>query len=120
MEKVEQFYRTQDGQEDYCFSFEQQENGDWKIYILKQPSYKTSPMDLHSTHRQYDCKGKFIAWTPPPDSFEEAQNIAALWAEFTLEHIRKGNRNEKNHHSRIDIQINPDSEDDDDGSFEHY
>lgn len=83
-------YKTQDGKEEFHFCFEERLNGEWRAYILKQPPYGSSPQDLSSTHRQYDHKGKYIDWSYPFESLEEAKQIASLWAEYTQECINKG------------------------------
>lgn len=99
-------YRTQDGREEFHFCFEERTNGEWRAYILKQPPYGSCPQDLSATHRQYDHKGKYIDWSYPFESLEEAKQIAALWAEYTQECIIKGgsgintNRDKSKHYGR--------------------
>lgn len=83
-------YKTEDGSEEFHFYFEERADGEWRAYILKQPPYGSCPQDLSSTHRQYDHKGKYIDWSYPFESLEEARQIASLWAEYTQEYITKG------------------------------
>lgn len=47
-------YRTKDGRADYEFSFEQQRNGEWRAYIVSQPSYRGRSTSLYDTHRLRD------------------------------------------------------------------
>jgi hypothetical protein len=87
MKSVPWVYKTADGKEEFHFCLEERSDGEWRVYILKQPPYGSCPQDLNSTHRQYDHKGKYIDWSYPFESLEEAKQIASLWAEYTQECI---------------------------------
>ncbi len=84
------YYRTSDGSADYKFSFEQQSNGIWRAYIEDQPSYRGRAEDAHSTHRLSDGSRKYVCWTQPHRSLDEAKRVAALWADKTQGYIRTG------------------------------
>ncbi len=92
MRKHKNYYRTEDGSSDYGFSFEEQSNGTWKAYIERQPSYHGRPNDADSTHRLSDGSRKYVCWTKPLRSLEEAKQVAAKWADKTQEYIRTGHR----------------------------
>lgn len=86
------YYRTRDGRADYGFSFERQAGGTWRVYIQSQPSYGGRDTGAHSTHRLTDGSRKFICWDRPIQSFEDAKEIAALWADKTQNYIRHDRR----------------------------
>ena len=90
MRRHRAYYRTSDGAADYLFSFEEQSDGTWRAYIEQQPSYRGRPTDAHSTHRLSDGGRKYVCWTRPLRSLEEAKQVAALWADKTQEYIRTG------------------------------
>jgi hypothetical protein len=92
MSKFKCYYRTSDGTADYCFSFEEQLNRTWRAYIEEQPSYQSRETDSSSTHRLTDGRRKYICWTKPLNSLEEAKQVAALWADKTQNYIRTGSR----------------------------
>jgi hypothetical protein len=83
-------YRTKDGQADYQFSFENQSDGTWLVYIESQPSYRGRSEDAHETHRFTDGIRDYICWTDPILSFEDAKTIAATWADKTQNYIKTG------------------------------
>lgn len=85
------FYRTEDGSVDYQFRFVQQADG-WRVYILSQPSYEGRDDSGHSTHRLTDSTGKYICWSKPIASLEDARAIAKRWAEATQNYIKTGKR----------------------------
>lgn len=85
-------YRTKDGQADYSFSLERQSGGTWRVYIANQPDYKGRKSDAHSTHRFSDGGRKYICWTDPLQSLNQAKQVAAAWADATQEYIRSGTR----------------------------
>ncbi|NTW99429.1 MAG: hypothetical protein HGB35_05790 [Geobacteraceae bacterium] len=91
IESKKRFYRTSDGLADYGFSFEKQADGIWRAYIDNQPSYQGRNTDAHSTHRLSDGARKYVCWTSPLRSLEEARQVAALWADKTQQYIRTGN-----------------------------
>src|SRR5262249_11411635 len=85
------YYRTQNGMADYKFSFEKQLDGNWRVYILAQPSYGAWPTDAQATHRLVDKRGRFyICWTDPLRTEFDAQRVAALWADATQVYIKTG------------------------------
>jgi len=79
-----------DGQADYYFSIEKV-GGEWRIYILDQPSYGSRSSSAHATHRLSDGSGrKYVCWTGSLYSEADAWQIAALWADKTQNYIRSG------------------------------
>ncbi len=86
------FYRTKDGQADYSFSLERQSGGTWRVYIETQPDYKGRESDAHTTHRLSDGGRKYICWTAPLQSLDQAKQVAAAWADATQKYIRSGSR----------------------------
>ena len=84
------FYRTRDRAADYGFSFEQQSDGTWRAYIEGQPSYHGRATDAHSTHRLSAGTRKYVCWTTPLETIEDAKRVAALWADKTQGYIRTG------------------------------
>jgi len=84
-------YRTSDGSADYGFNFEKQSDGTWRAYIENQPSYRGRDTGAHSTHRLTDGARKYVCWTSPLRSLEEAKQVAGLWADKTQQYIRTGN-----------------------------
>jgi hypothetical protein len=83
-------YRTMDGRADYEFSFEQR-NGNWRAYIVSQPSYGSRATDSHSTHRLTDEYGrKYVCWRGTLRTRDEAKQVAALWSDRTQDYIRYG------------------------------
>jgi len=90
MRKHRSYYRTSDGSADYQFVFEEQPDGTWRAYIEEQPSYCGRVTDAHSTHRLSDGSRKYVCWTKPLRSIEEAKQVAALWADKTQQYIRTG------------------------------
>jgi hypothetical protein len=85
-------YRTKDGQADYEFSFEQQSGGQWRAYILSQPSYRGRPTDAHSTHRLSDNDRKYVCWKAPIRSREDLKPVVAKWSDGTQDYIKYGIR----------------------------
>lgn len=87
------YYRTEDGRADYGFSFERQGDDTWLVYIVSQPSYRGRATDTYSTHRLSDSDGrKYICWSSPIESYEDAKKIAKLWAEGTQKYIKTGEK----------------------------
>jgi hypothetical protein len=84
-------YRTKDRSTDYFFSFEQK-GREWRAYIEWQPSYGRRATGNASTHRLPDGNRKYVCWTHPLKSLEEAKKVAALWADNTQEYIRTGRK----------------------------
>ena len=85
-------YRTKDGLADYCFSFEEQRDGTWRAYIVRQPSYQARDESAHPTHRLSDGGRKYVCWDSPLRSLAQAKQVAALWADCTQKYIRIGTR----------------------------
>ena len=92
LQTIRIYYRTKDGLTDYHFSFEQQNNHNWRIYILNQPPYGNRRTSDHATHRHKDGSRYYICWTKPIRSFEDAKDIASAWADNTQTYIRNGTR----------------------------
>lgn len=83
-------YRTKDGLSDYRFSFEQESDGTWRVFILSYIDYRGRASDCHSTHRLNDGSRQYICWTAPIYSEADARAVAALWADKTQRYIRFG------------------------------
>lgn len=90
MRGYKSYYRTSDNSADYGFSFEEQSDRTWRAYIDEQPSYRGRATDAHSTHRLSDGSRKYVCWTRPLRSLDEAKQVAALWADKTQQYIRTG------------------------------
>jgi hypothetical protein len=85
-------YRTKDGLADYEFSFERQWNGEWRAYIVSQPSYRGRDTSLHATHRLRDGNRNYVCWTKPLWSQQDLKQVVAIWADSTQQYIRDGTR----------------------------
>jgi hypothetical protein len=83
-------YRTKDGQADYKFSFEQLPNGEWRAYIVSQPSYRGRAKDADSTHRLTSGGRRYVCWNTQIWSVEDLKQVVALWSDRTQEYIRYG------------------------------
>jgi hypothetical protein len=84
-------YRTESGR--YCFSwsFEEQSDGEVRIYIVSQPSYGGRSSGAHETHRYGLGSGRpWVCFEPPPSSREDAIEVAKAWAERTEQYILWG------------------------------
>ena len=92
MSKYRKYYRSSDGCADYEFSFEEQSDGTWRAYIEDQPSYHGRSEDAHSTHRLSSWGRKYICWTHPLETVDEAMQVAALWSDKTQDYIRSGRK----------------------------
>jgi hypothetical protein len=86
------YYRTKDGQADYKFSFEKESSSNWRAYILSQPSYRGRAEDADSTHRLTNKGRKYICWTDRLKTQEQAESVASVWADYTQDYIRTGNK----------------------------
>ncbi len=86
------YYRTSDGKADYDFSFEQQREGDWLVFIEDQPSYQGRYRGCLPTHRLMLGDRYYVCWTTRLATLDEARQVAALWADKTQEYIRTGRR----------------------------
>lgn len=85
-------YTTRDGSFEFVFDL-QPVGGEVRIYIIRQPSYRSRAEDGHSTHRlgigsgrPYVCVEHGLKPTNVPD----ALSWAVYWAEQTAEYIRTG------------------------------
>ena len=77
-------YRTESGRYYFKWSFEEQSDGEVRIYILDQPSYGGRADGAHETHRYgLSSDRPYICYEPPPDNREAAIQIAKAWAERT-------------------------------------
>jgi len=85
-------YRTKDGRADYSFSYERQSDGTWRAYIVSQPGYGGRDEGAHPTHRLSSGSRKYVCWSAPIPSLEQAKRVSALWADATQEYIRSGKR----------------------------
>jgi len=90
--KTRKRYRTEDGADYFCFSFEKQADGSWRAYILEHPPYGERASDAHTTHRLSDGGRKYVCWSSPLQSLEQAEHVAKAWAEATQGYIRTGAR----------------------------
>lgn len=86
------YYRTKDGLADYRFSIERQPDDTYRCFILSQPSYGSRATGAHETHRLTAGFRRYVCWSQPLRSEEEAKNVAALWADATQEYIGSGRR----------------------------
>jgi hypothetical protein len=87
------FYRTRDGRTDYAFSIERHSNRSYRVYITGQPPYGSRSTEPGATHRLTDDAGRrFICWSKPIESHQQARQVAAIWAEATERYICTGRR----------------------------
>ena len=64
--------------------------GEWRAYIVSQPSYRGRSSDAHSTHRLRDSQGQYVCWSEPIETEDEARQVARQWARCTDEYIATG------------------------------
>jgi proteasome lid subunit RPN8/RPN11 len=83
-------YRTKDGRADYEFSFERRWNGEWRAYIVSQPSYGGRDTSLEKTHRYSNGRRKYVCWTTALYTQDDIRKVAALWADKTQDYIKYG------------------------------
>jgi hypothetical protein len=85
-------YRTKDGQADYEFSFEQQPAGDWRAYIVSQPSYGSRVSNADTSHRLTDSatSRKYVCWDTPIRSRDDLKRVVASWSDLTQRYIKYG------------------------------
>jgi hypothetical protein len=83
-------YRTKDGRADYEFSFEQQRNGEWRAYIVSQPSYQGRDTSAHKTHRLSEGSRKYVCWNRKLWTRRDLEQVVALWADRTQRYIKDG------------------------------
>lgn len=83
-------YRAKGGF-DYQFTFSwRRQHGDWRIYIDRQPSYGGRDASEVATHRLGTSSRPYVCWTAPLRSYEDARQVAALWADSTQQYIATG------------------------------
>lgn len=87
-------YRTEDGRFYFKFSFESQTDSTFRVYVEATPPYAAYHRDESSqaTHRLTDGGRKYICWTDPLRTFEDAQAVAKAWAENTAQYLVSGRR----------------------------
>jgi hypothetical protein len=83
-------YRTKDGLADYEFSFEQLRNGEWRAYIVRQPSYQGRDTSAHKTHRLTSGFRKYVCWDRQIWTRQDLEQVVALWADRTQRYIKNG------------------------------
>jgi hypothetical protein len=85
-------YRTNDGQADYEFSFEQQPRGNWRAYIVSQPSYGSRDRGAVPTHRDTDIRDgrRYVCWDTPIWSMSDLRAVVSLWSDRTQRYIKYG------------------------------
>lgn len=85
------YYRTRDGQADYCFAFLRAADGSYHAVILDMPSYGARDTSLAITHRLPTGDGRYkVCWDRPLWSEEEAKAVAAKWADLTQTYLQTG------------------------------
>ncbi len=85
-------YRTRSGKNLFTFALELVAPGQWRVFILGQPSYGSRPDDAHITHRltDYASGRRYVCWDSPIRTADEALKIAVTWAEGTEQYIESG------------------------------
>ena len=81
---AEVIYRSLDGSTSFRFRFSPLGSG-IRIYIVEFPN----PL-VGSCHVLHDSAGRYICWTNPIRSIPEAERIAQMWSEATLQFQREG------------------------------
>lgn len=85
-------YRTKSGRYYFRFSYERQSDGEVRIYIVDQPSYRGRATGGHPTHR-FDVDSRpYICFVPPPTNLDDAIKVSKAWAERTDRYIETGER----------------------------
>lgn len=82
-------YRASDGG-DFDFEFDLRPGGGWRIYVLSRLDYRGRSTTSVAAHFYTDRRGAYICWDSRIDSFRDAQQVAAAWAEATLHYIQTG------------------------------
>jgi hypothetical protein len=77
---------------DYGFSYEQQSDDSWRVYITSQPGYGGRADDAHTTHRYSDGGRRYICWSATIRTLEQARQVSAMWADATEKYIHAGTR----------------------------
>ncbi len=83
-------YRTKDGQADYGFSFEKQNDGSLRAYIDSMPSYGSRSTSLHTTHRFPDNGRHYVCWDRSIYDEEDLKKVVAIWCDTTQTYIKTG------------------------------
>ena len=102
-------YRASNG-EDFAFEFEFGPGHGWRVYIMSQPDYGPRSRGEHETHRYNVGSRPHICWDTEILTVEDARQIAAMWAEATLNYIATGvfavpgNRPEVHDHGETPFQ----------------
>ena len=84
-------YRTKNKRSDYVFVIGRLNNGSIRVYIVDQPGYGLRDTDDYSTHRHNDGH-YYICWSDPIHTTQQAEQIAAIWADKTEDYILYGTR----------------------------
>ena len=82
-------YRASNG-EDFAFDFEFDRARGWRVYITSQPDYGPRSRGAHETHRYGIGNRPYICWDTQIPTAGAARQIAAMWAEATLNYISTG------------------------------
>lgn len=91
--RVQSHYRARGPRRiDYGFSYEQQSDDTWRVYISSQPGYGGRADDAHTTHRYSDDGRRYICWSAPIRTLEQAKQVSAMWADATEKYIHEGTR----------------------------
>lgn len=67
---------------------------EYRIYILKSPSYGRRSSGAHETHRlsdgAFECRFICVASNAYPHTLTEARELALMWAQATARYIKTG------------------------------
>ncbi len=85
------FYSTNDGVDEFCFSIKKIGRR-FRVYIDQGMDYGNRGSGSHATHRLTDGHGKYVCWNKEIPDWENAEDVASLWAESTQNYIRTGKR----------------------------
>lgn len=84
------YYRTKDGQADYGFSLEEQNDGSLRAYVDSMPNYGSRSTSLHTTHRLTDGGRHYICWNRNLYDEEDLKKVVAVWSDATQTYIKTG------------------------------
>lgn len=82
--------RGRDG-ERYNFEVEETPTT-FRIYIVRQPSYRGRDTSLHATHRLMEDGRYYICWAGNIRSSSHVHGVIKLWVHLTEKYIRTGAR----------------------------
>ena len=85
-------YRTKSGRHYFRFSYERQSDGEVRIYIVDQPSYRGRATGAHPTHRYGLDRRPYVCYEPLPKNLDDAIKISKAWADRTEKYIETGER----------------------------